>query len=476
MKSLPCIVPFISAIWLGLDVDTMNSSKILAAVAVLLLTAPVLVATPPQTSEEPHVSLLSQIDGRSVILMIGDGMGYEHAELASLVEYGVEGSLALQSLPWNASVVTSCLNALITDSAAAGTAMATGNKTNKGILAMTPTGEILQTILEIAQIANKSTGLVTTTFIQHATPAAFMTHVMNRGQYYEIANQTVYAGVDVLLGGGSLYFSESQLSTMVSNGYSLAYNRTAMLNVTSGRLLGLFESTYMEEERYRNYVTTPSLLEMTNKSIELLSQDEDGFFLMVEGGQIDTLAHDNDKIGVALETIEFDKAVALALDYVEHNPDTILIVTADHETGGLAIVGHGLDDNLPGDLSSESERRDLRIERATNVTVTWQSDDHTATHVGLFCYGSAFDELEEGTLIDNTNIFTLMADFFAGEPLSIEDLTSTTTTGTSSSTTSPPTSTTGTSGGATDSNLVLYLAVGLGAVALIVVVSVIRRR
>jgi alkaline phosphatase len=408
--------------------------------------------------------------------MIGDGMGYEQADLASLVEYGIEGSLVLQSLPWNASVITSSLSALITDSAASGTAMATGNKTNNGIVAMSPTGEVLQTILEIAEIANKSTGLVTTTFIQHATPATFVAHVMNRGQYYEIANQTAYAGVDVLLGGGTQYFTESQLNSMVSNGYSLAYNRTAMMSVTSGKLLGLFASTNMDEERYRDYSATPSLLEMTNKSIELLSQDEDGFFLMVEGGQIDYAGHDNDKIGVALETIEFDKAVALALDYVEHNPDTVLMVTADHETGGLAIVGHDFDENLPGGLSSESERRDLRIERATNVTVTWQSTDHTATHVGLFCYGTAFGELAEGALIDNTNIFTLMADYFAGEPLTIEDLTSTTTTSTSSSTTSPPTSTTSTFGDAMDPNLVLYLAAGLGMVALVVVVSVVRRR
>ena len=453
----------------------VNAVRIQVLLIVILLAAPLFVATGTPSGEPTVEARVAQIENRSIILMIGDGMGYQHMDIAALVEYNATGTLSFEDLTWNASVVTSSLDAEITDSAAAGTAIATGNKTNNDMISMNPSNEPLQTILEIAQLLNKSTGLVTTTMIQHATPATFMVHVEDRGYYYEITNQIVgEAGVDVLMGGGLQYFSEENLTTMASNGYSLVTNRTAFLDVSSGKILGLFADSYMEEERYRDYVTTPSLLEMTNKSLEILSQDEDGFFLMVEGGQIDFAGHDNDKIGVALETIEFDKAVALALDFVQENPETILMVTADHETGGMRVVGHDLDDVLPGILSDEEDRRSLRIERASNVTTTWTTTYHTARQVGLFCYGSVFETLPNDVLIDNTNIFTLMADYYAGEPLSVtEVITSTTDT---SSTTGGSTTTSTTGGQTTDPNLLLYASAGLGIVVLVVVVYIFRRR
>ncbi len=458
----------------------MSASGFQVCLVVILLAAPIFVATGAPSGYLPVQSNIAQTESRSIILMIGDGMGYEHMSLAGLVEYNATGTLSFETLTWNASVITSSLDAEITDSAAAGTAIATGNKTNNNMIAVTPSGEPLETILEIAQKLNKSTGLVTTTMIQHATPAAFMTHVESRSDYSEITSQIVeQAGVDVLMGGGLQHFSQNQLNTMASNGYTLVTNRTALLDFTSGKILGLFADSYMDEERYRDYTATPSILEMTNKSIELLSQDEDGFFLMVEGGQIDFAGHDNDRIGVALETIEFDKAVALALEFVQDNPDTILIVTADHETGGMKVVGHNLDDVLPGSLMQESDRRSLRVERATNVTTTWSSTYHTATPVGLFCYGSVFESLPGDLLIDNTDIFTLMADYYAGEPLSVTDV-STSTTSTSSttgdSTTTSTTSGSTTDGGTTDPNLILYASAGLGIVVLVAVVYVLRRR
>jgi alkaline phosphatase len=147
---------------------------------------------------------------------------------------------------------------------------------------------------------------------------------------------------------------------------------------------------------------------MTSKSIDVLSEDENGFFLMVEGAQIDFSGHDNDKIGVTLETIAFDKAVEVALDYVEQNQDTILIVTADHETGGLIVTGDMLNQELPSESNSDEENRDLRIARAQNVTVGWGTTGHTDTLVPFYYFGDSLIDLGVNGTIDNTEIYNIM--------------------------------------------------------------------
>ncbi|MFW9983058.1 MAG: alkaline phosphatase, partial [Candidatus Thorarchaeota archaeon] len=397
-------------------------------------------------------------------------MGFEHVELARLVEEGEAGSLVMQQLTWNASVTTHPANVAVTDSAAAGTAIATGTKTINGVVALNPALQPLETILEFAQTLNKSTGVVSTCRLVDATPASFMTHVDNRNDQDEIARQIVEeAEVDVLLGGGLDYFSSSQLSTMESNGYTIVYNRTSMLDVTSGRIFGLFAGVHMDYELDRNYVTTPSLAEMTNKSIELLSQDTDGFFLMVEAGRIDLAAHSRDKARNALDTIAFDKAVQIALDYVEVHTNTILIVTADHETMGLVVTSSNLNTELPSTLSIESEKRLLRAERANNVTVDWTAEYHTDTPVPIYCYGSAFSDLPVDIAIDNTNIYSLMKDYYLGNPLSVVPVTTPATT-TPTTTTSPiPPAT------PLDLNLITIALVGSLAVICVVVIVIKKR-
>ncbi|MFX1605322.1 MAG: alkaline phosphatase, partial [Promethearchaeota archaeon] len=324
----------------------------------------------------------------SIILMIGDGMGYEHVKLARLVEFGENGSLVMQDSDWNASVTTHSADAAVTDSAAAATAIATGNKTNNGFVSLSPSLVSLETILEFAQFQNKSTGIVATSQLTHATPACFMTHIDNRNNYTEIARQIVEeANVDVLLGGGLDHFIGSQISTMIANGYSVIFNRTELAGISSGKVLGLFSNSHMDYEYDRNYDVQPSIAEMTSKSIEILSQDSDGFFLMVEGSRIDHAAHAEDKFRNALDTIAFDKAVDVALNYVENNINTILIVTADHETEGLVVLSHNLNSELPDDLVLEENKRTLRFARVNNVTVDWTATYHTDWPVPLFCYG-----------------------------------------------------------------------------------------
>ncbi|MFW9955794.1 MAG: alkaline phosphatase [Candidatus Thorarchaeota archaeon] len=417
------------------------------------------------TSEEPF----------SIILMIGDGMGPMQVELARLVEFGPSGNLTMQQSGLFLSVETYSADSSVTDSAAAATAMATGEKTNNGMLSILQNGTSVETILEIAQARGKATGILATSYIQHATPAAFMTHVSNRNDLSEITSQIVTSEVDVIMGGGLTYFSQSQLASMESNGYSIVHNRTELLDIDSGRILGLFSNGHMEYETDRIFSLTPSLAEMTNKSLEVLSQDTDGFFLMVEGSKVDFEAHANDRVGTSLEAIAFDEAVKVALDYVENHQNTVLIVTADHETGGLGIVSNTLSDELPSSVGDEEARRTLRVERAQNVTVTWSTTGHTATSVPLYCFGSLFEGLSNGSLVDNTEIFVQMNALIADEPtVTPTDTDTTTSTSTTTPTgTEPSTPTTPTS---FDGTLTLIVGISIIAIAMIVIVFIIQKR
>ena len=348
----------------------------------------------------------------SIILMIGDGMGYEHIKLARLIEVGNNQNLTMETLPTNLSVVTKSANSAITDSAAAATAMATGQKTNNGYLGISPSREILENIIEFIHQYNRATGIISTMPISHATPAGFMVHVDSRYKTNEIVDQIIDSGVDILLGGGFADFSEANLTTMESQGYTLVTNRSELLQTSSNKILGLFADSTLPEEQYRDFSIIPSLSEMTEKAIEQLSQHPNGFFLMVEGGQIDYGGHDNDKTYVALETIAFDYAVKTALHYVEAHENTILIVTADHETGGLSIVSNSLNNTLPSSFETEEEKRNIRIARADQIEVDWETGDHTAKNVPFYAYGNAFENISSGLVIDNTDIYNIMKNYF----------------------------------------------------------------
>ncbi|NHJ47158.1 MAG: hypothetical protein FK733_05160 [Asgard group archaeon] len=354
----------------------------------------------------------------SIILMIGDGMGYEHVRLARYVEVGKNLNLSMENLDLNISVITNNVLNGITDSAAAGTAIATGTKTYNRKIAVGPDGVILETILEIAQEMNKATGIVTSTTIQHATPACFMTHVDSRSDYNEITRQIVEeSNVDILLGGGKQYFSTQQLEVMTNNSYSYVESKTALASITNGKILGLFADGHMTYEQNRNFSLIPSLVEMTEKAIEILQQDSDGFFLMVEGGRIDHGSHDNDIIDAILETIAFNLAVKEALDYVQSHTNSILIVTADHETGGLGFISENLDDTMPSNLNTEEENRTIRMTRINQLDVDWTTGSHTKSYVPFFAYGEVFENIQEVSLIDNTDIFRVMNDYLLSEEI-----------------------------------------------------------
>ena len=367
----------------------------------------------PATSYQP-----TNGDNLTVILMIGDGMGFNQVRMGRYVEVGKNESLIMESSSLNHSVMTHNINLGITDSAASATALATGVKTYNGRIAINSDGESVETILEKALEMGKATGVLSTTTVYHATPASFMTHVLSRNNYQEIVRQIVEnKNVDVIMGGGLELFSVQQITNMADAGYSFVTNKTALSAISSGRILGLFARSYMPFESERNMTETPSLAEMTSKAIEILQENSSGFFLMVEGGEIDFASHDNDKVNAILETIAFDQAVCVAKNYVETHENSILIVTADHETGGPTIISENLSGNLPTAGLTEEQNRTLRITRANQLVVDWSTGGHTRNNVPMYAFGNAFENIDRTMLIDNIDIFSAMNAFIQNEEI-----------------------------------------------------------
>ncbi len=273
---------------------------------------------------------------KNVIFLIGDGMGLAHVTLTS---YFVGKPLEMMKMSYSGLAYTYSANSFVTDSAAAGTALATGYKTFNGMICMTPDGKPVMTLFEAAKKVGKATGVVTTTRVTHATPAAFYAHVKDRDEEKEIARQLVVGTtIDVAFGGGMKHFSEELLEKAKANGFTVVTTREELLNLDPSavkRVLGIFARSHLSY--YVDGEDRPSLAEMTGKAIEILSKNEEGFFLMVEGGRIDHAAHGNDVVAMIYDTIEFDEAVKVALEFAKKDGDTLVVVTADHETGGLGL-------------------------------------------------------------------------------------------------------------------------------------------
>ena len=300
---------------------------------------------------------------RNVILMIGDGMGSAHLELAR--RFAVDGKLVMDRLDAMPGFATTH-NALgeITDSAAAGTALATGRKTRNGAISMVPDLDDLsnpeafvpvETAWERAEAAGKTTGILTSVYLADATPGVWAAHSVNRYNHREIALQQAAdnpAGdVEVLLGAGRPHYlpqgaegnaARNLIEELQGAGYELVRGERELLAATvpQGKLLGLFADenmTYALNRPLEKGLTEPTLAQMTDKAIEILRRNPQGFFLVVEGGAIDWRGHERDPAGVLREMQAFDAAVAVALDFATQDANTLLIVTADHETGGLAL-------------------------------------------------------------------------------------------------------------------------------------------
>lgn len=323
---------------------------------------------------------------KNIIFMIGDGMGYGALDVARLDRETLNID-AIEELGGVAgAVATTNLYGDITDSAAAGTALATGYLTKNSVLGLTENLEPVMNLGEYMKQLGKKLGLVTTTYVLDATPAAFAAHTSARGNFTSIALDILSLGVDVVQGGGRSYMTAKvmdengnavTLTELAQSQYGYSYATTAdeMDAVTSGKLWGLYQEgnmSYMKD----NSATDPTLAEMTAKTLELL-ESEDGFFAMIEGGQIDLAGHANSEIDTRLETLAFDDAVKVAMDYVDNNPGTLLIITADHETGGVRVAEDG--------------------------TVSYYSTSHTDELVPYYAYGTGAECFEDLTVNTELN-------------------------------------------------------------------------
>ena len=246
-------------------------------------------------------------------------------------------------------LITSPSNAYATDSAAAGSAMATGFKVNIGALSVTPEGKPVPTVMEVAKARGKRIGMVTTATVYDATPAAFSLHARSRRDYQVLVDQYLALEPDVLMGGGADYFLPSGVpggkrkdgkdivAAFRAKGYQVTRNPAELNSATGAKLLGLFAEEDMDFEIDRDPSREPTTAEMAAAALKALSRSSpNGFVLLVENENIDTTAHANDAASLMRALWAFDDAVKVALDFRRRNPDTLVIVTGDHETGGFS--------------------------------------------------------------------------------------------------------------------------------------------
>lgn len=401
---------------------------------------------------------------KNVILLIGDGMGPSYLTAYRYFKDDpatpkMEETAFDKYLVGMQSTYSYDKQEAVTDSAAAATAMSTGVKTYNGAIAVNMDREPVETVLEQAKKEGKATGLVTTVQINHATPASFGAHDVERHHYKAIADDyydDLINGkhkVDVLLGGGTKYFireDRNLVEAFKEDGYSYVTNRQELLKDQNDQVLGLFAEVEMPKMIDRPE-SVPSLKEMTVSAIDRLSQDKDGFFLMVEGGQIDWAGHANDIVGVMSEMQDFEAAFKAAIAFAKKNGHTLVVTTADHSTGGLTIGADGkydwnpkpikqaektpqfmaeqiangapveetLDKYIGFDLTqeetqsvkaaeAESDGDPAAIHEAINTIFTertntgWTTSGHTGVDVPVYAYGPAAEKFSGK--IDNTDI------------------------------------------------------------------------
>ena len=331
---------------------------------------------------------------RNIILMIGDGMGLPDVYAAMTVS---DSPLNIERCNVIGLQKTFSADNYVTDSGAAGTALATGNKTKNGAIGMDANGTKVKSIVEIAEEHGLATGLVSTSSITHATPASFIAHQSSRGSYEDIAMDFLKTDIDVFIGGGIDHFTKRKdklnlLDSLRFRGYEVDTTLVLALKSTSLKLAGL---TAPVHNPYRLKGRGDMLPTASGKAIEILKKNPKGFFLMIEGSQIDWAGHANVADTLIDETLDFDKAIGMALDFAKKDGHTLVIITADHETGGVTITS--------GDRETHK------------VKLTFSTKDHTAVMVPVYAYGPGSEKFIG--IYDNTDIFKKIVTSFGFGPL-----------------------------------------------------------
>jgi alkaline phosphatase len=307
---------------------------------------------------------------KNVIVMIGDGMGVSQVYAGLTAN---KGSLNLEQCQYVGFSKTYSASDYITDSAAGGTAIACGVKTTNGTIGMDAWGNPVPSILALAAKNDLSTGIVVSCDLTHATPASFIAHQPKRSMEEAIAADYLPSGVTVCIGGGRKNFEnrtdgKNITQQMKAKGYQVAYAMDEVAKVTSGKLLGL-----LAEQHPAAYPERGNMLpDAVTAALHILKNNEKGFFLMVEGSQIDWGGHANNQEQIINEMLDFDRAIKVAFDFAEKNPNTLVVITADHETSGLALNGGNLETG--------------------EVNAAFTTKGHTAVMVPVFAFGVGAQE------------------------------------------------------------------------------------
>ena len=354
---------------------------------------------------------------KNVIYLIGDGMGFGAVTSLLLSEDEVTG---FEQAPVIGLSETCSANNYVTDSAAGGTALATGTRTNNGFVGADPDGNQLTSVLRKAQAMGKKTGIVVNTTLTEATPAAFYAGVTSRKMVFDIAKQFTESNVDVAIGGGLDHFiarpdSLDLTATLIEKGYDVFLNWETVLGTDSEKFVGILplydlhrreenngtasaaegqevclaaQLASLNEDVNTTHLSEPTvyLEKATVKALDILSRNnKDGFFLMIESAIIDGYGHNNDSDGMIVEMKEFNRTLQNMIDYVNNNPETLLVVTADHETGGTGVYYNG---HKPGNEGP--------------VKLNFCTSGHTGPVVPIFAYGPGAENF--AGLMKNTDV------------------------------------------------------------------------
>lgn len=343
-------------------------------------------------SNGPHEATAIPKKAKNIILLIGDGMGI--AQVSTSIYFN-ENTSNFTRFKHSGFINTSSSSHKITDSAAGATAFSTGKKSYNGAIGVDAEKVSHPTILEMASEAGLSTGVIATSSITHATPASFYSHVPSRNMHEEIAAQLFRSDVDYFAGGGLSFFRNRKDG---ANYYDSLLAHDVVMDTTAldqpkelcndcqyGFLLAADGMPRMLDGR-GDFLPNASKM-----AIDYLAKDEEGFFLMIEGSQIDWGGHANDADYIITEVLDFDKAIGLALDFAEKDGNTLVIVTADHETGGFALSSTATEEG-----GSDYDK----------ITGTFSTGGHTATLIPVFAYGPGAEDF--GGIYQNTAIFDKM--------------------------------------------------------------------
>ena len=355
------------------------SKRVRGIIAAFLVVAGVTTNIHSSKSDVAHANERGK--AKNVIMLIADGMS---TEAITIARHTKGDSLAMDEISVG-SVITSWANGPITDSAPGGTVYAAGEKTNNKYIGTSVNDTPMASILEGAESVGKATGIIATSEITHATPGDFTAHTNNRKYYNQILQQQINQDMEVVLGGGfnkpsgfsselstdefESYYEE-QVNNIKEEGFDFITTKDQLTSYDGDKLWGSFADAdlkYDFDRQSDNDNVQPSLAEMTNKAIEVLNKDENGFFLMVEGSKVDWAAHANNTVGIVSDILAFDEAVKEAIEFAKADGNTVVVVTTDHGNSGITIGSSYYNENIESyDKATYTNTTDL----LKNATIT----------------------------------------------------------------------------------------------------------